>query len=679
MSHRLSGHILAVVAILIIAFASGGVHKQTYGQALPDAAFILTILHNNDAESALIDRGDGLEDFGGVARFVTVLKREREAALQGGGPVKRGVVTVSSGDNSVPGPEFSASLAAGKFYDAIAMDLAGFDAIGLGNHDFDSGPDVLADFIEDFQLSKPPFVSANLDFSSEARLQALVETDRLAGSVVIEENGERIGVVGVTTPRLPFLSSPRNVRVSSNVADEVQAEVDALEAAGVNKIMLVSHLQGVDVDAELVAQVSGVDVVVGGGGGDLLANPGDRLIPGDEPTGPYPFWASDATGRAVPVVTTSGLYGYVGKIVVEFDAAGEVIKVDDASGPIRVAGGSQADAVQPDATVYDQVVAPVIAYVEGLAAKIVAVSEVDLDGRRSRTLTQETNEGNLIADAFLWQADRLAADFGVSTPQIALLNGGAIRNDSVIPPGPISELHTFSIVPFPNFITVVEDIPGDQFKEILENAVSCAASGDLATNPNCTDGRFAQIAGFSFVWDPTGTAQVIDANGAVTVVGDRIKEATLENGAVIVQDGEVLPGDGLTIATNDFAARGGDQYPFRNTAFTVLGVSSQQVLLNFLQDPDGLAGVISAGRYHAGGEGRITTLSASPTPSPTSTVSPTTRPSSQRPAAPPRTGAGEDGASNDAKAAVVAIAAASLLAGAAVLGWSLGRSNGGRA
>jgi 5'-nucleotidase len=670
-----------VGAVIAMAFAVGGVQHQASGQA-PDVAFILTILHSNDAESALIDRGDGPEDFGGVARFVTVLKREREAALQGGGSMRRGVVTVSSGDNSVPGPEFSASLAAGKFYDAIAMDLAGFNAIGLGNHDFDSGPDVLADFIEGFELTKPPFVSANLDFSGEPRLQALFQTSgserRLAGSVVIEENGERIGIVGVTTPRLPFLSSPRNVRVRSNVVGEVQTEVDALEAAGVNKIMLVSHLQGVDVDAELVAQVSGVDVVVGGGGGDLLANPGDRLIPGDEPTGPYPFWASDAAGRAVPVVTTSGLYGYVGKLIVEFDAAGEVIKVDGASGPIRVAGGSQPDAVQPDAAVYDQVVAPVIAYVEGLAAKIVAVSEVDLDGRRGRNRTQETNEGNLIADAFLWQADRLAASFGVATPQIALLNAGALRNDSLIPPGPISELHTFSIVPFPNFITVVENVSREQFKEILENSVSCAVSGDSSRNPNCTDGRFAQIAGFAFVWDPTGTAQVLDANGAVTVVGDRIKEATLENGAVIVQDGEVLPGDTITIATNDFAARGGDQYPFRNAAFTVLGVSSQQVLLNFLQDPDGLDGVVSADRYPAGGEGRITTLSASPTPSPTSTASPTARPPSQRPAAPPRTGAaGDAGASNDAEAVVLTIAAAGLLAGAVVLGWSLDRPKGG--
>ncbi len=677
-SRRRSGRILVVAAVIFAVLAIGGLRNQARSQASPNADFILTVLHNNDSESALIDRGAGFEDFGGVARFVTVMKREREAALQGGGSIKRGVITVSSGDNSVPGPEFSASLAAGKFYDAIAMDLAGYDAIALGNHDFDSGPDVLADFIEDFQITKPPFLGANLDFSDEPRLQALFQASgserRLAESVVLDENGEKIGIIGATTPRLPFLSIPRNVRVIADVAGEVQAEVDKLEAEGVNKIVLIGHLQGIDQDVELAEELRGIDVVVAGGGGELLANPGDLLIPDDEPFGPYPFSATDETGKQVPIVTTPGLYGYVGKLVVEFDASGDVIGIGDESGPIRVAGGSQPDAVQPDAAVHDQVVVPVIAYIEGLAAKVVAVSDVDLDGRRGRVRSQETNEGNLVADAFLWQADRLATSFGVAKPQVALQNGGAIRNDSVIPSGPISELDTFSIAPFANFIAVVENVPRAQFKEILENSMACSVTGDAARNPNCSDGRFAQIAGFSFVRDPNGTAQILDANGAITVTGTRIKELRLEDGTAIAQNGHVLPGNALTIATNDFLARGGDQYPFRNTPFTVLGLSSQQVLLNFLKDSAGLAGVVSSDRYPAGGEGRITTLSESSTPSPASTASPTARPSSQRPAAPPRTGAGEAAASNDREVVVLLISVAGLLAGGVIFGRSLYRS-----
>jgi 2',3'-cyclic-nucleotide 2'-phosphodiesterase (5'-nucleotidase family) len=215
-----------------------------------------------------------------VARFKTLVDDlKREATTGAPSPqqkgMKRGVVMLSSGDNFLAGPEFDASLDKGlPFFDTIAMDLVGYDAVAIGNHHLDFGPEVLADFIGGFE-SDVPYLSANLDFSAEPALQALVDAGRIAGSTIVKERGERIGIVGATTPMLRFISSPRNVGIDADVAGAVNEEVDALEARGVNKIILISHLQSIEEDLALAPLLSGVDVMIAGGGDELLANPGD--------------------------------------------------------------------------------------------------------------------------------------------------------------------------------------------------------------------------------------------------------------------------------------------------------------------------------------------------------------------------------------------------------------------
>ncbi len=572
-----------------------------------DNLFRLTILHNNDGESDLVDLGSDLPDYGGAARFATVVQREkREAVSAYGDKVKSEVVMVSSGDNFLAGPEFSASLAEGVFFDAVALGLIGYDAITLGNHDFDYGPEVLAGFIRQAENSDAPFLSANLDFSGEPVLQELFDEGRITGSMVAQKDGESIGIVGATTPDLRSISSPRHVIVMRDVAARIQAEVDKLEADGVNKIILVSHLQGIEVEIALLGQLSGVDVAVAGGGDELLANPEDLLIPDDStPYGPYPIIATDADGTEVPVVTTAGQYGYLGKLVVLFDADGNLTEIDEeASGPIRIAGGDNPDAVEPAVQVQQQVVEPVNDFLMDLAVNIIGESLVDLDGRRSEVRSRDTNQGNLIADALHWQATQLASAFGVAAPDVALQNGGGIRNDTIIAAGPISELESFDMIPFPNFVTVLEGIPREQFKEVLENAVSRAVEGDT---PGGT-GRFTQVSGFSFEWSAAGTAQTLSGEGAVEVPGSRIRRVTLDDNTSIVDGGAVVPGLDITVATINFLARGGDEYPYQGAPYTIMGVTYQQALANYIRDPDGLNGTITAEDYPTGGGGRITRL-----------------------------------------------------------------------
>jgi 2',3'-cyclic-nucleotide 2'-phosphodiesterase (5'-nucleotidase family) len=623
--------------------------------------FTLTILHNNDGETKLTAAAappSPAAQYGGIARFATLVDKLRAEALkkpagQKKGP-KRGVVLLSSGDQIIPGPEFAASLAKGPpFYDSIGLDMIGYDAMSIGNHEFDLGPEVLADFIEGFD-SPLPFLSANLDYSGEPRLQALVRSksracgrggdddddddgddarmrggddddddddddDRsrncggfLAQSIVVREAGEKVGIVGVTTPLLPAISTPRNVVVDPDVAEEVQKEVNRLQKQKVGIIILLSHLQSINNEIALAPMLKGVDVIIAGGGQEFLANPGTPVVPGDviTPARPYPVNVVGGDGVTIPIITTPGDYKYVGKLTVDFDKRGRILAVQN--GPFRVSGNpADADISQPDPEIQAAVVNPVAAYIAAQAANILATSEVGLDGRRALVRRKETNLGNLMADSLMWQGQQLAATFGVTPPNVGIQNAGGIRNNTLLPAGPFSELNTFQVAAFPNFVSVVPNIPPLQLKEILENAVSNIAA---------EDGRFAQVAGLRFTYDAAGTAQVVNNDGVVLTPGTRIRTVTLDNGTPIIVNGAVAAGaPSVSIATNDFSARGGDQYPFRGAPFTNIGVLYQQSLSNYVTSPLGLNGAIRAVDYPAGGEGRITCIDTNgpnPTPPP---------------------------------------------------------------
>lgn len=550
----------------------------------PVQAASFTILHNNDGESKLTPVGDE----GGAAAFTTLINSLQQDAVNQG----RIPITLSSGDNFLAGIAFNASLQDNIFYDAIVLNAIGYDAIVLGNHDFDFGPGVLADFINQVDPAIP-YLSANLDFSGEAALQALVDSGRIAKSTIIEKDGERLGVIGATTELLPTISSPRNVGVN-NVLAAVQAEVDALEAAGVNKIILASHLQSINEELELIGQLRGVDVVIAGGGDELLINDLSNALPSNQdgtPFSPYPLSGLDADGRTVPVVTTTGEYRYIGRLEVEFDTEGNLISF--AGEPVRVLAGDPN--TTPDPMVQAQAVDPVLASERALAQNVLGVSEVALDGRRGGVTqegqllpgvrTGETNLGNLIADSLLWTGQQEADNFGIQAPSIGLHNGGGIRNDAVLPPGDFTERDSFNTAPFGNFVSVVPAVGGSQLKELLENAVS---------RVEFADGRFAQIAGFSFGFDLTA------------VPGQRVVDVVLDDGTEIIRNGAVLPGaPTLSIATIDFLARGGDSYPFEALGldFVNLGITNQQSLANYISQE--LDGVISADRYPEGGSGRL--------------------------------------------------------------------------
>lgn len=540
----------------------------------------LTILHNNDGESQLVDAGSGLEQFGGAARFVTLVNQIR-TQREGAG---NAVLTLSSGDNILPGPEFNASLNDGIFYDAQMLNAIGYDAIALGNHDFDFGPDLLADFIGDVNA---PYVSANLDFSGNSALQARFDANEIVKSTIVTSNGEQFGIVGATTENLPFISSPGDVSVL-DVVSNVQAEIDALEMSGVNNIILISHLQGIGEDTAVISQLSGVDIAIAGGGDEFLADGPDALNtdPADV-FGPYPLTGiTNADGVEVPVVTTQGNYRYLGVLDVEFDDSGNLISVNN------VTSGAQlvTDALTSDPTIQSQVIDPVSAALADLANTPIATSQVELDGQRSSIRFQETNLGNIIADSYIYNAEIVDAERGgtllTGDATVALTNGGGIRNDSILGPGVLTELDTFDILPFSNTLTVINGLTAADLLAVLENAVS-RVEGTLGGT-----GRFAQVAGLEFTYDPNRPG------------GDRVLELMLADGTLLYDRGEFLDTSTLIdLVTVNFLAGGGDEYPLDQFDAELIGISYQRSLFNYIVD--GLGGLITAEQYAAGGEGRI--------------------------------------------------------------------------
>ncbi len=576
------------------------------------AATTLTIFHNNDGESDLLPNGD----IGGIGGYVGTLGALRAANTS---DVQ---LTLSSGDNFLPGPEFNASLNNGVFYDAESWALIGYDALAIGNHEFDQGPDTFADVINAYKATtggtNAAFLSANIDVSMEPQLAALAATGDIAKSTIVERNGQTYGIVGATTPNLPFISSPGAVIVDQNVVGAVQTEIDKVQlgldgvagtADDVNKVILISHLQGVEEDQTLVAQLSGVDIAIAGGGDNLLANPGDELIPGDDAAGPYPdVSVQNADGATVPIITTQGQYEYIGVLTVEFDDDGNLTSIDaDNSGPVR---NFTPDGISPDAGAVANIESPVQAYVDGLATNVIATNRVPLDGITDNVRARETNLGNLIADALLAGAEARLADFGVddSIPLIAIQNGGGIRDNRLYGEnGQITELDTFDVLPFGNTLAVVESVTTEQLLNSLENAVSrvVPVDGEPQRQGGGT-GRFAQVAGLSFSYALYGTALELDAEGNVVTPGNRIIDVILDDGTVLVQKGEVVNDILLNIATLSFTAGGGDQYFYDfEQEFTLLGIGDQPTLQEYLEGE--LGGHISTAQY-ASIQGRITSV-----------------------------------------------------------------------
>ena len=587
--------------------------------ALPTIAEQITVLHVGDQESWLISAQGNLRDnsgqtisyYGGVDRLATVISNAKSAATTAG----KSVITLNAGDSFLPGPRLNASFAnlgsaaadgGQDFYDAIATRQIGFDAIVFGNHEFDldsTGP-IAARFAE---VSGSTYLSVNLDFSATAEFAQLAANGKVAPSKIITTaGGKKVGIVGATTPLLPGISSPpdgimKNWSETNTEAENlaaliplVQAEVDRLRNnEGVTVVIVMSHLQNaINEINTLVPALRDVDMVISGGGHELMKDIDDPLINGGvAPTyNTHPVYASDSTGKNVPVVT--GHFGnrYVGEVNLTIDDTTGLVTGLDSTRMIRVSGAAaDADAVAGDATLKATVVTPVLSYISALNAQIIGATAVKLNGPTHTSCTPapctfvagvrnaETGLGNLVADAMRF----------AGKTDVAIQNGGGIRTN-IAAAGNVSVGDTFNILPFTNLVKRAPVMNATQLKDILEHSVLSSN----ATGGN--NGRFAQISGMKVVYDTT-------RNPRSTVVadvgtGDRVRRVVLDDGTVLIDDGVVVNNERtFSFTTIDFTAAGGDNYPFaangvvfENDPFTI---TYQEALANYIKAPKAEGGL----------------------------------------------------------------------------------------
>lgn len=472
------------------------------------AGFDLTLLHTNDVHARVDEVTDAggfctPEDaaagdcLGGYPRLVTAI-RERRAA-------EHNVLVLDAGD------VFQGSLFYTRFKSEALkpyLNRVGYDAMTLGNHEFDDGVPELARFLDGLAV---PVVTANLDVAREPRLRGKWSARR-----VVEVGGWRVGVVGLTTKETPAASSPGPTVAFGEHAAALRREVAALRAEGIDTIIALTHV-GLAEDRRLAATVDGVDVFVGGHSHSLLTNGAD-----ERRVGPYPVVVTTPSGAPALVVQayTAGLF--LGELRVTFDEGGVPVRW---SGDARPMDGSVAK--DPETQRMVEAMAGPLAE---LRARRVGEAAAPLDGDRASCRQRECTLGNLIADAMLAGARKEGAS-------IALMNGGGIRQS--IAEGPVTLGDVLEVLPFSNTLATFT-LTGAEVREALEHGVGRAEDmGNEGT------GRFPQVAGLRFAWD------------AAKPVGRRVVRVEVREGGGFAP---LDPGRTYTLVSNDFLRKGGDGY-----------------------------------------------------------------------------------------------------------------------
>ena len=582
--------ILVSSAILSLAACGGG----SDGRGVPNAAFTMQLLHVSDADGSDQTTLNSIANLSGL-----IAKFKADFADN--------TLVVSSGDNYIPGPRFNAAndstLAAllgvaevGRA-DIAFLNAIGVQASALGNHELDLGPKQFADIIKTsgaWKGAQFPYLAYNVDFTKDSNtsplkvnngLQAASLTGgKLAGWTKILVGGETIGVIGASSPVFKNITTTGGLEFTptltgtepniDTLAAAIQKGVDEMTAQGINKVVLLAHMQTIATEKALATKLKDVDIIVAGGSNTLLTAYNGKVRLGDTSAGVYPFQATSASGLPVVVVNVDADYKYLGRFIAPFDANGVLMpgRFDHSLSGAWMTSETddKAGGVTPNSTV----VAIRDALKKVLSAKdgtVFGKTSVFLEGRRAAVRNQETNFGNLTADANLWYAK-----LQDSTVQISLKNGGGIRSEigevvaapgsttvaSLEPPkantdanrkaGEVSQLAIETALKFNNKLWAF-DITATELKSLLEHGVAVLGS----------QGRFPQVGGMSFSYDSSKTAQVLDASFTVTTAGERIRSLKVGSD-VVVQNGAIVGNGSRTfrLVTLNFLATRGDGYPF---------------------------------------------------------------------------------------------------------------------
>lgn len=533
--------LLSLFLVLALAFSLcvGVLAEEPAGELAGE----IVILHTNDVHGAISSYAK-----------VAALKAEYEAKgaevlLMDAGDYIQGepYVSVSQGETAIR-----------------LMNYVGYDVATIGNHEFDYGYENLAKLAAAAEF---PIIAANVMYNGKTAFEA--------NKVFELESGVKVGVFGLSTPETATKAHPGKIKgVTFLSGDDMnkaaQAQVDELTAAGCDYIICLGHL-GIDDSSkgyrsvDLLEAVTGIDVFIDGHShsslDDVKALVGEDCKVGDT------------------LLTSTGTkLATVGAVVISEDGI-SIESVD-----LEKYEGSD-DVVEEAAQL-------VIDEVDAAYGEVFAKSEVELCGEKAPgNRTEETNNGDLIADAILWQAKKDGSLPVADENVIAITNGGGIR--AAIAAGDITKKDVNTVLPFGNTVAYVT-VKGSVLLEALEASTYCT--------PEAV-GAFPQVAGIEFTVD---TNKVFDQGeqypGSTYYAPASINRVTIES----INGKAFDPEATYVVVTNDFLAAGGDTYYAFSVSTSVdTGIPMDEAVMSYITEE--LKGVVTAEKYGEP-QGRITVL-----------------------------------------------------------------------
>ena len=522
--------LLLAIAMLFTLAACG--EKPVMGKDAT-ATEPVVVLHTNDVHGAI-------ENYAKVA--VLADQYAAEGAY---------VLVLDAGDFS----QGTTSVSLSQGATAIElMNMVGYDAVALGNHEFDYGYEVLKQNMESANF---PVLAANVKYNGELAFDD--------AAVFTTPGGTKIGVFGLDTPETATKAHPGKIAGVTFAGGEemyqiAQDMVTMLrEEEGCNYVICIGHL-GIDDETavtanrsiDLLAKVTGIDVFIDGHSHSTEEEIAEKTN------------ADRKVGDTV-VTSTGTKLENIGVVTIKDSAiTTECVPTEGIEVPADNEIAARAAAIAAE--------------VEAEYGTVFAKTEVTLNGEKAPgNRTEETNLGDLITDALVWKSDLEG-----EAVDGAITNGGGIR--ATIEAGDITKKDINTVLPFGNTLSIIK-ISGSELLEVLEASTFCTPEAI---------GGFPQVSGIEFT---VNTAAAYDAGdeypGTTYAAPKSINRVTITS----VGGKDFDPSATYTIATNDFMASGGDTYyRFVNaTANYNLGISMDEVVMDYITTV--LGGTITADQY----------------------------------------------------------------------------------
>lgn len=504
-------HILSLAMILSILFVQLPVLAAA--DTLPTK---ITIFHTNDMHGRLLDAFNTAKP-----PVLTQIGSDYVAAIKKSTPNS---LLIDAGDATQGVPFATISKGA----DVIRlMNAAGYDGMALGNHEFDYGK---AQILSNVALANFPIVSANTIQNGQPLLAGINGNN---GSDFLKTvNGVKIGFFGITTQETVYKTNPSNlqgVTFEDPIATS-KTEVTKLKAEGATVIVGIMHIgndsSSSPISDDIAQSVSGINVIIDG----------------------HSHTVENKYVNKTLIVQTGCYSVNLGKIDIAVDGAGAVTANENMISAANATSYTPDGAVKALATQINASQAPIFANVVGRINNSLWGGTVN---GQSVGRLGETNLGDLVADAMVDSGkSQIKGTSFDGLPVISLENGGGVRDS--IPEGDINQGQITTVLPFGNILSLKEVTPATLYK-VIENGVSKIAGQDSTTGIiTGADGRFPQISGIRFEYNPAKTALSRVTKVVLTNADGTDKQAldpsdTTTKIVLVSNDYEVGGGDGYTM------------------------------------------------------------------------------------------------------------------------------------